>query len=160
MRCGSNYDTNNCVCDTLLAIAEAQDKISQPEGCVSGCGTSIDELTGGLPIVNNFNTVPVLLTCKGTCDLFVGTGARRANTDDIDIVESVAFRVVDVDPETCCATLEFLQEGDVGATPAELLGAITTANDLTRTGICITTDLNNFSTASCLPAVNLPPATA
>lgn len=159
MGCGCDFQTNNCVTDTLLAIADAQNRVSGADDCASGCNRAIDELIGDLTPANNLNTVPVLLTCKGTCNLFVGSGARRSNDGTLDIGVAVAFRVADVDPETSCATLELLQLQPAGTTADELLESVGTGG-VARTGVCITADLDNFSTVSCMPAVNLPPFTA
>lgn len=158
MTCGCDFQTNSCITDTLLAIADAQDRVAGSDDCASGCNRAIEELIGDLTPTNNFNTIPVLLTCKGTCNLFVGTGSRRTGANTREIGISVVFRVVNVDPETSCATLELLQLQPVETTTNELLD-IAGPGGIARTGICITADLNSFSTVSCMPAVNLPPVT-
>ncbi|WP_062351992.1 CotY/CotZ family spore coat protein [Bacillus kwashiorkori] len=154
MGCESEVFTSNCVCDTLLAIVEAQEQVEN--GCAFSCSTAIQELVGGLSS-SPYNTIPVLLYCKSTCDLFVGHGARRvAGGSGIDITHAIAFRVADVDPETCCATLELLQFGTVGYDLATLLGALETDTPpLVRTNTCITVDLNCFCGVTCLPPMTL-----
>lgn len=141
---------SNCVCDTLLSIVEAQDQV---ENDCNGCNTAIRELVGGAQ--TPFNTIPVLLTCKGDCDLFVGHGVRRDEntTTELEVIHSIVFRVNDVDPETCCASLELLQEADT-KNKGDLLDMIET-HDFESTNVCITVDLNCFCAVSCLPPVAL-----
>ncbi|WAA13081.1 CotY/CotZ family spore coat protein [Fervidibacillus halotolerans] len=141
----------NCVCDTLLSIVEAQDQVEND--CQFSCDTAIQELVGGAS--SPYNTIPVMLTCKGTCELFVGHGVRRSDETDteLDVINSIVFRVNDVDPETCCATLELLQEADT-RNRGDLLKKIEHA-DLEATNVCITVDLKCFCAVTCLPPVNL-----
>jgi len=162
MGCESHHNSN-CVCDVLLAIVEAQEKVSPivDDDCEFSCEASIQELVGG--VVDNttpYNTIPVLLMCKNTCDIFIGTGARRTTGLGVDIGRAVAFRVVNVDPDTCCAQLELLQFSDPMQTEttdterARLLDEIESLG-LARTHVCITVDLNCFCGVTCLPAAAL-----
>ncbi|WP_409291840.1 CotY/CotZ family spore coat protein [Peribacillus sp. SCS-37] len=177
MSCGSNFETSNCVCDTLLAIVEAQEKVS-PDApastCTTSCNRSIRELLGGVHHHNGspFNTIPVILTCKSTCLPYLGFGFRRepechgSNQSHLVSFETIVFRVVDVDEETCCAVLELLttacliEDRDELAEIDSLVGKIQliTADieePFLSTGICITTDLSCFCSVTCLPATTV-----
>ena len=146
-----NHD--DCVCDVVRAIAEAQDDVAD-QHCDVSCHRSIRNLvcpdTGG-----NFDTVPFILFNK-TGEAFRGTGASIVTngTASFSCVESFIFRVSEV--KGCCAMLELLvvADGDTGDVPCEQIGDAAVA-DLERTGICITVDLNCFCGISCLPAVSV-----
>ncbi len=175
---GCNHDKfNNCVCDILLDIVEEQEKVNNYTGqCASGCATSLSELCGDMA-GNRPTTIPVSLICKDGCSFFIGAGVRRNpnNPNDLLAFESIAFRVVDVDPETCCAVLELLQPispealiPSGGSNPAAvtddykrqvLLRMLTADPDFpggghgySHTGVCITVDLNCFCGVHCHPA--------
>lgn len=164
---------HNCVCDILLDILEAQEKVDPANShCTSGCSTSLQELCGGLNATSPYTTIPVSLICKGTCEYFVGRAIRRTGTGpDVNVYESIAFRVVDVDPETCCATLELLQAVPVTQTTNDEKTQVGLANLLfffldqgafgryVNTGICITVDLDCFCGVNCHPAVTPGPFT-
>jgi spore coat protein Z len=156
-----------------MEIADAQQDVS-PD-CVASCSGSIRELLGGLA-PSNFNTVPFQLICNsaneavpGACGtVFVGQGFRRApgSTDptSLQYATSTFFRVSSVDPETCCAVIELLCNPEVGPTPAPALDPVPVDPNVcpiaqtaafTRTGICITVDLNCFCGVVCLPAQSL-----
>ncbi len=154
---GSNKNNNgnntmNCVCDTLLSIVEAQDQVEM--NCPNSCDTAIQELVGGA--ANPYNTIPVMLTNAGNSDLFIGSGVRR-NRDNpntgLEVINAIVFKVKDVDPETCCATLELLQEGQERKVN-QLLDDIED-EDLVSTGVCITVDLDCFCSVTCLPPTTI-----
>ncbi|WP_071459171.1 CotY/CotZ family spore coat protein [Bacillus massilinigeriensis] len=167
MSCNSEYHTSNCVCDTLLAIVEAQDKVDGPGSCTFSCNNAIHELVGGVSS-GRFNTIPVILTCKNTCLPFVGIGAAIDTTPTpptnkrvFEFPISPIFRVNDVDPETCCATLELLSKdptivikSGLKTDPIDLLNALT-GEVLEETGSCITVDLNCFCGVTCLSPINV-----
>lgn len=164
MSCGSDFLTSNCVCDTLLAIVEAQDRVNPTNDCAFGCSRAIQELVGGV-VSGNFNTIPVMLICKNTCAPFVGAGVRRGTGTPPPIIYEtivgIVFRVIDVDPETCCASLEILDIVNAAGNPVvsptnvqnpgAFLDALDAPNNRLRaTGVCITVDLNCFCGVSCL----------
>jgi len=154
MSCESEVFTSNCVCDTLLAIVEAQEQV-EDSGCTYSCNQSIQELVGGLN-ASAYNTIPVMLTCKGDCDIFVGTGVARSTAvpTGFDVGRAVVFRVADVDPETCCATLELLQFFNPDVDDTALIANVETVG-LQNTNVCITVDLNCFCAVTCLPATTI-----
>lgn len=168
MSCGSEFFTSNCVCDTLLAIVEAQDKINPiTDECTFGCSRAIQELVGGVN-TTGADTIPVILICKSTCAPFQATGVRRDTqtpTTPFQVVCGCVFRVVDVDPETCCATLEILGITRGGSANPDFTNCETTgfacvnnlndATGLARSGVCITVDLNCFCGVSCIFPQNL-----
>ncbi|MBM7693007.1 spore coat protein Z [Peribacillus deserti] len=181
MSCGSNFETSNCVCDTLLAIVEAQDQVN-PEteaNCSTSCNKSIIELLGGGKIGGGspFNTIPVMITSKSTGLPFVGIGFRREpkhkGTPYTQLVpfETTVFKAVDVDAENCCAVLEILttpcliEDRKHLAKENTLVGKVQTIvgdidEPLLSTGICITVDLSCFCSVTCLPATTVIKADA
>ncbi|RDU35595.1 hypothetical protein DRW41_17845 [Neobacillus piezotolerans] len=171
MSCGSEFFTSNCVCDTLLAIVEAQDKINPiTDECEFGCSRAIQELVGGVN-TSGADTIPVILICKSTCSPFQAVGVRRdthSHHTPFEVVCGCVFRVVDVDPETCCATLEILgikkEGGNTDFTLCEdakhnsgfgCVENLNNAKALVRSGVCITVDLNCFCGVSCIFPQNL-----
>ena len=146
-RCDKKDRTENCVCDILRQIVEAQRDTVDHE-CQIGCEQSIQDLLGDSSAPNNLDTVPVLLYCG--CEPFKGFGVY--NNSSRTLVASYYFRVKSVDSD-CCAVLELLRD------PQESQQNFTdptrqkTAN-LQTTGICITVDLDCFCHVTCLPAVN------
>ncbi|WP_051348538.1 CotY/CotZ family spore coat protein [Peribacillus kribbensis] len=184
MSCGSNFETSNCVCETLLAIAEAQEQVNpdhhhpgSPSTCTTSCNRSIRELLGGVSghhgngNVSPFNTIPVILTSKSTALPYLGLGFRRETSygshhSNLVLFETIVFRVVDVCPDTCCATLELLTTEcliDIRDDLADLdslvakIQTIAAAIDepFLSTGICITVDLDCFCAVACLPATTV-----
>lgn len=166
MSCGTEFLTSNCVCDTLLAIVEAQDRVDP--SCTSSCNRAIQELVGGVSPVNG-NTIPVILSCKSTCQPYVGVGAIRVGTGPVlaapvtpptsgfYFITSGVFRVVEVDPETCCATLELLDGSVVSGAASNPFAVLATnmENPLVSSGACITVDLNCFCSVTCLSPIHL-----
>lgn len=187
MSCGhDNFNSSdNCVCSTLLAVAEAQDRVE--DDCISGCRQAIDELHGRTKI-KGFDTIPVLLTIKGRPFFAVGAVRKRNFQSDrlFDVEKSFLFRVSEVDGDTCCATLELLEtrgshgyknhssdDSDDSSSSSSrktafnsqanrsktddfeaFLDDLEDARKIIRTGVCVTVDLKQFSSVSCLPPVN------
>ena len=177
MSCGSDIYSEDCVCSTLAAIAEAQEKIE--DDCHTGCRRSIEELKGCVK-PKGFDTIPVLLTIDGRP--FSAVGATRSNSRDhkFNIFKSFLFRVNDVSSGTCCATLELLKpvkghhdcyessssshkhessssykhDNNNCTDFCDFLDALEDSDRIVRTGICVTVDLNDFTSVSCFPAVH------
>ena len=111
---------------------------------------------------NNFNTIPIMLICKDTCDFFMGSGIfRKPNTMIFECFKTPIFRVTKfLDSSECCVVLELLQpQNDEGKIPSSFIECDVFFSDscitrFVRTGICITVDLNCFCGVECLPAVN------
>ncbi len=153
MSCGSDYETQNCITDTLLAIVEAQDKVEPCKEEETGCDRAIQELKGGHK-KSDYNTIPIILQLKSTGKPFEGqSGVReKSHTSKFKIICSSIFRVVDVDPETNCATLELLsnhgKDDNKSLCNEDIKG-------LSGTDAFITVDLSFFVSVSCLPPVML-----
>ncbi|MGM8212702.1 CotY/CotZ family spore coat protein [Virgibacillus sp. W0430] len=176
MGCGKRFDkddkiddiftSDECVCDVVRAIAEAQEDVFDMT-CDVSCAKSINNLLAPVSR-NNLDTVPFILYGK---DLkpFRAFGADieiRGGRPIFDCTESFIFRVKEVSDD-CCAVLELLtfdamepdrpgdQDGAKGAmTPCKQLDR-EDVNDLNRTGVCITVDLKCFCAITCLPAVSV-----
>ncbi len=154
----------DCVCDTVKAIAAAQDEVMD-DCCDLNCDRAIKELldpTGD----NNLDSVPFVLYCKGDCKPFKGYGTKIETNEEahFDCFSSFIFRVKEVD-DNCCARLELLRVNEEPSgsedgckkrdkDPCKQLDGVR-VSDLTRTHVCITVDLNDFNGITCLPAVNL-----
>ncbi|WP_027962937.1 CotY/CotZ family spore coat protein [Halalkalibacillus halophilus] len=145
MSCREKHQTENCVCDILRQIVDAQSDIV--EECDIGCEQSIQDLLGDVSSPTGLDTVPVLLYCE--CKTFKGYGVR--NDQQKTVLASFYFRVKKVDKD-CCATLELLRDPSDSQSNFQDPTKQKTAN-LRATGICITVDLKCFCHVTCLPAV-------
>jgi hypothetical protein len=166
--CGkSDYKHDEkCVEDVLQAILEAQRKAKQDDCCETSCNDSINDLLGKKRKVTK-NTIPFILYCG--CEPFKGTGVltytcHSNKKKKLKCIDSFIFKVKDI--KEGCAVLELLAfKCDLKYKPdssnchsldnpcCQIDGQC--VEDLMRTGICITVDLSNFNSISCLPAVYL-----
>ncbi len=144
-RCEKNR-TENCVCDILRQIVEAQRDTVDHE-CRVGCEQSIKDLLGDSAAPNSLDTVPVLLYCD--CYPFKGFGAFEDGT----VIASYYFRVKSVDSD-CCAVLELLRDPQDSQQKNFTDPTRQKAGNLRSTGICINVDLKCFCHVTCLPATN------
>ncbi len=144
---------SDCVCDVVRAIADAQDNVVEME-CDVSCARSIQDLVA--PVSGNgLDTVPFILYDKKGKP-FKGFGAEISD-GQFECFSSFIFRVNEVDDEDCCAVLELLvfdNDDEACGDPCEQLDN-EQVEDLERTGICITVDLNCFCAITCLPAVSV-----
>ncbi len=158
MSCGSEYETQNCITDTLLAIVDAQDKVDPCKDEETGCERAIKELKSG-NTKSNFNTIPIILQLKDSGKPFVGrSGVREKGTSKFTLICSFIFRVIEVDPENNCASLELLESNSKTALVTDT-ESTSSCNDvikgLASTDAFITVDLTSFASVSCLPPVTL-----
>jgi hypothetical protein len=163
---GDIFESDNCVCDVVRAIADAQNDVVD-DLCDVSCAKSINSLVSPVSR-NNLDTVPFILYTKDLkpfkafgADIEISGGRPR-----FDCVESFIFRVNEVSDD-CCAVLELLTfDDDQPDAPGNQHGAAydkdpcdqldgEKVEDLNRTGICITVDLKCFCAITCLPAVSL-----
>ncbi len=158
MSCGSEYETQNCITDTLLAIVDAQEKVEPCKDEETGCERAIKELKGG-HTKSLYNTIPLLLQLKHRGNPIVGrSGARDKGTSKYPLICSFIFRVIEVDPENNCASLELLESNSKTALVTDT-ESTSSCNDvikgLASTDAFITVDLTSFASVSCLPPVTL-----
>ncbi|MFC4386877.1 CotY/CotZ family spore coat protein [Gracilibacillus marinus] len=154
----SPITSNDCVCDVVRAIADAQDAVVD-QHCDVSCSQSIRNLVSPTT-TNGYDTVPFILYGK-TLKPFKASGVvvsnqGGSNNTKFECVESFIFRVNEVSDD-CCAVLELLAfDGDSNACdePCDQLDN-EKVEDLERTGICITVDLSCFCAITCLPAVSV-----
>lgn len=161
---GKNRDEDNCVCEVLRAVADAQDEVDGVDtDCDVSCDRSIRELLAGAQTpTNDLDTIPLILYC-GDCVPFEGFGTRIRPDGEgtrLDCFKSFFFRVTSVDDD-CCAKVELLTtRGDRGRgfdDPCEQLQTGGSRNEFFRTGICLTIDLDCFCAVTCLdPVAALP----
>jgi hypothetical protein len=160
-----NDFNNNCVCDVVRAIADAQEDAIEVQ-CDVSCAKSIQNLVSPVR-ENDLDTVPFILYCEGTCEPFKAFGAdiQMDGQPRFDCIESFIFRVSEVDDD-CCARLELLTFDGDPQQPGDQKGAKCDKDpcdqlngkkvrDLQGTDVCITVDLNDFAAITCLPAVDL-----
>ncbi|GEL77138.1 CotY/CotZ family spore coat protein [Tenuibacillus multivorans] len=148
MSCRGKDNTENCVCDILRQIVEAQNDIVDDDCCDISCEQSIQDLMGDTTSPTNLDTVPVLLYCD--CKPFKGFGVR--NDQNRTVLGSFYFRVKSVDDD-CCAVLELLRDPACTRQNPSDPTEQKTAN-LRTTGICINVDLKCFCHVTCLPATD------
>lgn len=167
---------DQCVCSVVREIVDAQDEVSNDGDCCStGCDQSIrDLLSPARGKDNDYNTIPFALYCKGSCGPFVGSGVYQTpgsgNANGyFGCVESPIFRAKEfLNDGSCCVKLELLlpataggpaptQQGDCANSICSFFPG-TTVTGFQATGICLTVDLNNFHSISCLDAIRPLPA--
>lgn len=165
MGCKHNNQNGDCVCAIVRRIAEKQQDITN-DCCDTSCEESIKSLTAPSGVVAD--TVPLMFICEGDCDFFVGSGVFRdtvgANTF-FECIETPLFRVKEIVEGTeCCAVLELLQPqtargvqpGPTGKEGVCRFFPGRSIENIVRTGICITVDLNCFCGVECLSPVLAP----
>lgn len=163
----------DCIVNIVKDIVKAQHRAVEAEedSCFTGCDRSIADLLS--PAEDNrdrfrHNTIPFILTCKGNCKPFVGSGVhrvRRGNRDFFDCVESPIVRAKSfVRGSDTCVRLELLvpvgegEHHDHHSNHGSVCDFIPkNTRNFRATGICITVDLNCFCGISCLsPITPLP----
>lgn len=165
MSCNHVDFGEDCVCEIVRAIIDAQDQVNGDNCCTTGCEQSIaDLLSPATNGANGNNTIPFILYCKGDCDAFVASSVvqRPAGGGGVSFncITSPIFRAKKfVDDEECCVVLELLQPVNADGNP------VTTGDEvcdffpdtgtgpirnLRSTGVCITVDLNCFCGIACL----------
>ena len=152
---GNNHKFENCVCEVLRAVADAQDEVAGTDtDCDVSCHRSIRDLLAGAQDNNDLDTIPLILYC-GDCSPFEGFGARSTN-GGLNFYSSFFFRVTSVDD--CCAKLELLLlAGSSNPKDPGDQFCDATDSDFYRSGICITVDLDCFCAVTCLdPVATLP----
>ncbi|RCW69759.1 CotY/CotZ family spore coat protein [Saliterribacillus persicus] len=156
--CSGGKFTDNCVCDVVRAIANAQDDVVD-QHCDTSCAQSIRSLVSPIT-ANNLDTVPFILYSKNLKP-FQAYGAEVSTQGGgparFDCVRSFIFRVNEIGEDDCCAVLELLTFNGEGSGCDDPCDQIDNeqVNDLERTGICITVDLSCFCAITCLPAVSV-----
>lgn len=159
---------NDCVCDIVRKIVDAQNEVIENNSCATSCDRSIQQLRGKSFDTEN-TTIPFILYCSGSCEPFMGSGVFQAPaTHDREsffgCVETPVFRATQfVGNNNCCVRLELLIPISNGCE----VNACTTNNqvcsffpedtpvtDFIATGICLTVNLKNFMGITCLDPIN------
>lgn len=181
--CGGTNDyeygvSGSCVCNKVRDIVAAQDEVAgnnDGRSCSTSCDRSVADLLSppGNGNRNRNTAIPFALYCKGACGPFVGSGVYQAsagaNGSYFGCAESPIFRARSfVEGSDCCVTLELLlpatadgtTPGPVGDGQSALCPFFpgTAITDFQATGICITVDLHNFHSITCLDPVRPLPA--
>ncbi|WP_153737051.1 CotY/CotZ family spore coat protein [Aquibacillus halophilus] len=164
---------DQCVCDVVQSIVNAQDAVTDNNCCSSSCEQSIRQLLS--PQVQNVTntTIPFVLYCKD-CQPFIGSGVFQdelgaSNNTYFGCVESPIFRAKEfVEGSDCCVKLELLlpvTEG--GSTPGPTNSGVSdvcrffpgrSIRDFQATGICLIVDLNCFCGITCLDPITPIPS--
>ncbi|WP_082235362.1 CotY/CotZ family spore coat protein [Halobacillus massiliensis] len=171
MSCGKGKGFDNCVCETVRKIVEAQNEVAGTDCCNTGCDQSISDLLSPSSNGNRPTTIPFALYCKGDCEPFIGSGIYsspvNASGMSLQCVRTPIFRAKKfVDDHKCCVQLELLlpvnSEGETpdpsnkGKNICDFFPGDTIRN-LQATGICLTVDLNCFCGILCLdPTTPIP----
>lgn len=142
---------DHCVCDIVARIADVQSDVVE-HCCDVSCEESIEALLSPAA-QNDLDTVPFMLYCEGTCDLFKGKGFMESETNTFQCVQSPVFRVKKM-LDDCCAVLEILDVDECDIDCNDGTCESVTINENSRTGVCITVDLKCFCGITCLPAVS------
>lgn len=168
--CG-NGSTGNCVCDTLAAVLAAQQAVEPLEeaNCTNGCFRSLVAPAAVQPIGD---TIPLVLFNKEGAPqtAFGNLGSRHSGDprgrngdpdDDHEGFVTVFFKVVAMDPDNHCATLQLLKPHHKLCTDKSCcvpLKEITEVQALTRTTDCITVDCRCFCAVECFDPTLVHPA--
>ncbi|MDP4171782.1 MAG: CotY/CotZ family spore coat protein [Bacillota bacterium] len=163
----------HCVEDVLKAILHAQKKVQKKEKKHNNCDTSCKESIRQLLCESKKpkkNTIPFILYC-GDCEPFKATGVTtfscHSKKKKFACITSFIFRIKAISNN--CAVLELLEiksdkghssdkgkeckSKDVFSPCCQIDGK--NVDNLEKTGICITVDLNCICAITCLPAVRL-----
>ncbi|GAA0604054.1 exosporium assembly protein ExsY [Virgibacillus siamensis] len=164
------HSYNDCVCDVVRKIVEAQDEVEE-NGCCGSCDSAVQQLRKGRPNNGPVNTtVPFILYCAGDCEPFFGSGVFKSpgyyNREAFyGCVESPIFRAKQfVRGSNCCVKLELLlpvtdceiimtKVEDCNSAISHYFPADDPVTGFQATGICITVDLNNFTGITCLDPI-------
>ncbi len=162
------YD-ENCVCEVVEKIVEAQNKVAQEAtNCDISCHQSIRDLLS--PTRENENTtIPFILYCKEGCKPFIASGVHKQPIEGFPhdkyyaCVETPVLRAKQFTKKgRCCVKVELLRPVNANGRPVADKG-----KDLCdffhektpyktiqfrETGICLTLDLKDFVGISCLDA--------
>ena len=88
--------------------------------CSAGCQKSLVELNSPTTQTDN-NTIPIMLTCKGDCDFYIGSGVYKdPDTKTFECIQTPVFRISKIVDEKkgCCVELELLQpQTECGTVP-------------------------------------------
>ncbi|WP_232824250.1 CotY/CotZ family spore coat protein [Paraliobacillus zengyii] len=167
-----NTEFDQCVCDIVQQIVDAQDEVANNNNhCVTSCEQSIQQLLSPqTQTVNGTNTtIPFILYCQD-CKPFIGNGVfqdelGKSGNTYFGCVETPIFRAKKfVEGSECCVKLELLLPVTAGgSTPCPGGRDVcdyfpgNSIKDFQSTGICITVDLNCFCSITCLdPITPLP----
>ncbi|MFZ3589259.1 CotY/CotZ family spore coat protein [Bacillus sp. DJP31] len=135
MSCNSG---NNCVCDAVQAILDAQEAVE--DQCPTSCFSNLLS-----PAVSpGRDTIPfILYTKKGKP--FTAFGNLNPGLNSF---QTPFFRVRALDG--CCATLELLESNDEPDCNVDVAQLICNTEQLFRTQNCIEVDLDCFCAIQCL----------
>lgn len=166
-----------CIVKTLQKIIKAQNKVLEKtkDCCLTSCRCSVTDLLLATPTDNNaYNTIPVMLTCKSTCQPYFGTGIfteeSDANTQIFQCVTSPILKAKAFDKNNNhCVVFEMLLPTDTDGNLIlpengdNSLGVCDYfpnegVNNFQETGICMTLDINNFLGITCLDPVRSYPS--
>lgn len=151
-----NHNSAQCICKGLKEIAKAQSFTNEEHQ------VNCQNFNSPLGVRTNFNTIPIMLICKGTCNFFIGSGVFHSH-EAIECFKTPVFRVskvIEDHNEQCCVELELLQARckDEGIPSCDDHDVCSFFPDkkiekFVRTGICILVDVDCFCGIECLPAV-------
>jgi spore coat protein Y len=143
MGCKGKDRENNCVCEAIEQILDAQEAVEEIT-CPTSCFSNLLN-----PVVNpSRDTIPFILFDKKG-DLFKSFGNVGGFNGDMICFKTIFFRVEAVDK--CCATLSLLRPvDDEGNTISVCEPCDPDLFGLEKSDFCIEVDLDCFCAIQCL----------
>lgn len=168
----NSVEGSNCIQETIRKIIDAQDKVTSRDGdcCTTSCKCSVHDLLSPEQedMRTRYTTIPFMLTCKKSCQTFIGKGVYSdRNGDNSRYFGCVATPILKakkfVKGSENCVELELLlpatEGGSVVIPDADDQNDVCAyfpneaINNFQATGICITVDLHSFTGITCLDPV-------
>lgn len=174
-----NCESDDCVCEVIGKIIDAQEEAVKNKRCISSCETSIKQLLSRSSAnMITETTVPFILSKKGSLEPYIARGIFRAPIEGypketfFDYLETPVLRAKKfVENKKCCVVFELLRPVNANGFPVADNGENLSdffqrqtphkTVNFRETGICITLDLDCFCGITCLDAITpLPPLQA
>ncbi|WP_284140805.1 MULTISPECIES: CotY/CotZ family spore coat protein [unclassified Virgibacillus] len=166
----------HCVCSTVHKIVAAQDKkAAEGHHCRASCENSIKQLLSPRKNNNDKTIIPFILYCKYSCKPFIASGIFKhpiynyPKHSYYGCLETPVLKAKKFIKGThCCVQVELLQPVNANGLPVADGGdklcdffchkTPYKTIQFRETGICLTIDLEDYSSIQCLdPITPLPP---
>ena len=162
---------DSCVCATIREIVKAQNKVIRPRACENGCEQSIRQLLSPeIRRKNKNTTIPFILFKKECTKPLILSGVKQSPIEGYpsetfyECIKTPVLRVIEfVNKQNCCVNVELLRPVNANGCPihqcgTELCDFFSTKTPcrtihFRKTGICLTIDLNDYSTINCLKPI-------
>lgn len=127
----------SCICSVVEHMKKEQDKLA---GCATSCFSSLEKK------LLKADTIPFMLF---SCEPFTAYGLSTDECDQegIRCFTTKFFRIEEIKPDSCCATISLLRPLDCHGFTTE---DFCETHSLEKTNICLEVDLSCFCAVSCL----------